>query len=57
MFIVRFLSFHYTREFADFESALAHMKRACFDSVLETADGNILAEFSSICGMKTIKNG
>jgi hypothetical protein len=50
MYLVSFTNFGYTKAFGDIDSAIAHMKRAGFESVLMTEKGDRLGEFRPIGG-------
>lgn len=50
MYLVRFTNFAYSKQFPSMESAVAHMKRACFEAVLTDTRGTILGTFSPISG-------
>lgn len=48
MFLVSFTNMGYTKEFANKESAIAYMERACFEAVLLTPKGERIGEFRPI---------
>jgi hypothetical protein len=52
MFLVQFTNFSYTKDFNSIETAIAHMERAGFESVLMTKHGVILGGFSPFGGIR-----
>ena len=50
MFLVQFTNFVYTKAFDSEERAIAHMRRACFESVLMTNTGEVLGHYNPLAG-------
>ena len=57
MYLVSFTNFAYTKAFNNKASAIAHMERACLESVLMDSAGKILGGFSPINGLALKKSG